>query len=104
VASSGKIPNLEYLQTVSAIVEKTVPIEVKELLHKLEEYDRMVHIALRHRICPMCGSSIQANDHIADWFKIQSFKCNNCTFVHAVRTDKEPYIPHVPLPSLGGAL
>lgn len=94
----------EYMTQLSKTVQSRIPMELKQLLKELEEYDRYVHIALRHRMCPMCGASIISTFEPFTWSKMQSFTCSSCGFKHTVDVGKEPYIPHVPGPSFGGAL
>ena len=92
--SMGQIPNLEYIQNLSKVVQERIPMEVKKLLMEIEEYDRYLHIALRHRMCPKCGGG---DLQVTTWMKIQSFVCKNCGFKHGVNLRVEPFIPHVTL-------
>ena len=63
----------EYITQLSKTVQSRIPMEIKQLLKELEEYDRYVHIALRHRLCPMCGASIISTFEPYSWNKMQSF-------------------------------
>ena len=92
----------DYMNKLSEIVKTRIPMEVKQLLKELEEYDRYVHIALRHRLCPMCGASVNTFNP-GEWSRMQTFSCS-CGFKHTVNTNSEPYIPHVAGPYFGGAL
>ena len=90
----------EYLNQLSKVVQSRIPMEVKQLLKELEDYDRYVHIGLRHRICPMCGASLGSAFIPSLWEKMQTFTCTKCGFSHKVNTDREPYIPHVAGPEI----